>query len=259
MLKKHFSIVIYLLCTILILVLSIFIYRIITHISYVYVNDKVSISKYTGLRIFNPEPENSFKTATYINTSQNDLLLGLSSADIVLEFLSNSSGITYKAIYNRASAKKINGSVKLDDYSNSYLPKFIFSNNIAMDQNKASKATNIFVTFNEDSSSNFLYKDGEYFHYRGLQIDKDKDSPVTLSNIVIQFIHGNITNDETLTSSENNGNGLLFCGGIAKNIKWSRKINSPIKISDEKGDEVSLMPGSTWWIFINKDSSVAFD
>ncbi|MBU3146461.1 DUF3048 C-terminal domain-containing protein [Clostridium sp. CF012] len=259
MIKKHFSIVIYLLSTILILILSIFIYRIITHISYVYVHDQVNISKYTGERIYNPNLEKSSKIATYNNASKGAPLIGLSSADVVLEFLSNSSGITYKAIFNQEAAKNISGAVNLKEYSNSYLPKFNFSDNIAIGDIKGRNATNIFVTFNEGSSSNFLYQNGEYHHYRGLQIDKDTDSPVVLSNIVIQFIHGNITNEETLTSSENQGSGLLFCAGIAQDIKWSRKGNSPIKISDENGKEVSLMPGTTWWIFIDKDSSVAYD
>ena len=259
MIKKHFSIVIYLLSTILILVLSIFIYRIITHLSYVYVNDEISISKYTGERIYAAQTEKSAKIATYINPSKGSSLIGLSSADVVLEFLSNSNGITYKAIFNQAAAKNISGTVNLKKYSNSYLPKFNFSNNIAIADIKGRKAANIFITFNEGSSSNFLYQNGEYYHYRGLLIDKDIDSPVKLSNVVVQFIHGTVTNDETLTSSENYGNGLLFCGGIAQDIKWSRKKNSSIKIVDEKGGEVSLMPGPTWWIFIDEDCSVAYD
>lgn len=259
MLKNHFSIVIYILSTILVLILSIFIYRIITHITYASVHDEINISKYTGQRLYTPYLEKSSKIATYTNTSKGAPLIGLSSADVVLEFLSNSSGITYKAIFNKAAAKNINGAVNLKDYSNSCLPKFNFSDNITLADIKGRNATNIFITFNEGSSSNFLYQNGEYYHYRGLNIDKDNDSPVKLSNVVVQFINGTITNDETLTSSENQGSGLLLCGGMAQDIKWSRKENSPIKISDEKGREVSLMPGTTWWIFIDKDSSVAYD
>ena len=54
-------------------------------------------------------------------------------------------------------------------------------------------ATSIFITFNEDSSSNFLYENGEYYHYRDLCIDRDNDTPVKLSNVIVQFIDGNIT------------------------------------------------------------------
>jgi hypothetical protein len=259
MIKKHFSIVIYLLSTILVLILSIFIYRIIRHISYVYVPDEIAISTFTGERISSPSVDNSSKIATYTNTSNGGPLIGLSSADVVLEFLSRSSGITYKAIFNQAAAKNISSIVDLKDYSNSYLPKFIFSNNIEIDETHGKSATNIFVTFNEGSSSNFLYHDGEYVHYRGTEIDKDNASPVKLANVVVQFIHGNITNDDTLTSSENYGTGLLFCSGIAQNINWSKKLNSPIEINDENGRELSLMTGSTWWIFIDVDSSVAYD
>jgi len=259
MTKKHYSILIYLLTTILVLTLSIFIYRIITHISYVNVHDEVTVSKYTGQRIYNPGFDESLKIATYINTNKEGPLIGLSSADVVLEFLSNSNGITYKAIFNGATARNISSSVSLKDYTNSYIPKFNFSNNISLTGINARKATNIFVTFNEGSSSNFLYNNGEYYHYRGLNIDKDNDSPVKLSNVVVQFIHGNVTNDETLSCFQNQGTGLLFCDGMAQNIKWSKKVNSAVKIVGEKGGEVSLMPGPTWWIFIDVDSSVAYD
>lgn len=259
MIKKHFSIVIYLLSTILVLILSIFIYRIVKHISYVYAPDEIAISTFTGERISNPYIEKPLKVATYTNTSKGGPLLGLSSADVVLEFLNSSSGITYKAIFNKSSAENISRVVSLKDYSNSFLPKFNFSNNIEIADTHGKSATNIFVTFNEGSSSNFLYQDGEYSHYRGIEIDKDSDSPVKLSNVVVQFIHGNITNDDTLTSSGNSGGGLLFCGGIAQNIKWNKKLNSPININDENGRELSLMPGKTWWIFIDVDCSVAYD
>lgn len=259
MIKKHFSTVIYILSAILVLILSIFIYRIITHISYVYVQDEITLSKYTGERIHNRDSDKFSKIATYNNTNKMGSTVGLSSADVVLEFLSKSNGITYKAIFNQEAAKNISGSVILKEFSNSYLPKFNFSDNLSIADIKGMVARNIFVTFNDGSSSNFLYRNGEYLHYRGLLIDKDSDSPVMLSNIVVQFIHGDITNEDDLTSSDNRGTGLLFCSGVAQNIKWSRETNSPIKINDESGREVLLMPGPTWWIFIDKDCSVAYD
>ena len=75
----------------------------------------------------------------------------------------------------------------------------------------------------------------------------------------MHFIHGNIISDETLATSENYGTGLLFSGGKAQNIKWTRKKDSQIKITDSNGDPISLLSGPTWWIFINKDCSVAYD
>ncbi|MFT5875798.1 MAG: hypothetical protein ACI8WT_004795 [Clostridium sp.] len=51
MTKGKFSIVIYLLSSILVIILSIFVYRLITHISYLANPDEVTISKYTGDRI----------------------------------------------------------------------------------------------------------------------------------------------------------------------------------------------------------------
>ena len=259
MTKKHYSILIYLLTTILVLTLSIFIYRIITHISYVNVHDEVTVSKYTGQRIYNPGFDESLKIATYINTNKEGPLIGLSSADVVLEFLSNSNGITYKAIFNPEAAKNISGMVNLKKYSNSYLPKFNFSNNIETSAIKGKAATNIFVSFYEDLSSNFIYQDDEYYHYKGLLMDKDTTSPVKSTNVIVQYINGNVTNEDTLNSSENNGSGLLFCNGRVQDIMWNKNEGSPIKIVDVHRNRITLMPGHTWWIFIDENCSVSYD
>jgi len=259
MINKKFSFVIYLLDTVLVLIISIFVFRIITHISHVNVDDEITISQYTGERIFNSYSQKPAKIATYINTTDETYIKGLSSADVIIEFLSKSHGITYKAIFNYDASKLISGPFTLNDYSNSILPKFNFTNNIEPPEVKCRNANRIFVTFSEDSSSNFLYENGVYSHYRGLRLDKDDNTPVVLSNIIVQFVSGNLINEETLTSSEKYGTGLLFSSGVAKDITWSRKKNSPIKIIDSKGSKVSLISGHTWWILIDKSSSVAYD
>jgi hypothetical protein len=257
--KKHFSIVIYFLSAILVLILSLFVYRIITHISYLRQDDKITLSKYTGERINSNSSLIPSKIATYINPNYDSSIVGLSSADVVLEFLSSSYGITYKAIYSQEAAENVSPKINLKEYSSSWLPKFNFSNDTLTSDTKGENATSIFITFNEDSSSNFLYEYGEYYHFRGLNVDKDDDAYVKLSNVIVQFIHGSITHDETLTSSENQGTGLLFSNGKSQDIEWTRENNSAVKISDKVGDPVSLAPGPTWWIFIDKDCSVAYD
>jgi len=55
MINKHFSVLIYFLSTILVLILSIFLYRLVTHISYTNLNDKISISKYSDETISNSD------------------------------------------------------------------------------------------------------------------------------------------------------------------------------------------------------------
>lgn len=230
------------------------------HLSYVHANEEVLLSKYTGERIYSAQAEKPAKIATYTNTNNNkESISGLSTADVVLEFLTSSNGITYKAIYSSEAAKNISSNINLKEYDNSSIPKFKFSDNIVSSNNKGTSATTIFATFNEDSTSNFLYSDGQYYHYNGLHIDKDKNSPVRLSNIIIQFIHGTIIDEESLTASENSGTGLFFCGGIAQNISWNREKNSAIKINYQNGGEVLLKPGPTWWIFIDSDCSVSYD
>jgi hypothetical protein len=259
MANKKFSIIIYLLGAILVLTLSIFVYRVITHICYVHPSEQVTVSKYAGERINNAYLGKSAKIATYTNANNIPSIVGLSSADVILEFLSKSYGITYKAIFNQKAAKNISGVINLREYSNSHLPKFTFLDNDEITDINGRNATSVFITFNQDSSSNFLYENGEYYHYRGLCIDKDNNTRVKVSNVIVQFIHGSIISDETLTSSENYGTGLLFCDGKAQDIKWNRKKDSEIKITNQKGDNISLAPGPTWWIFIDKECSVAYD
>lgn len=64
MTKIKFSIVIYLLSSILVIILSIFVYRLITHIPYLAKPDEVTISKYMGERIQDATPS---KIATYLD------------------------------------------------------------------------------------------------------------------------------------------------------------------------------------------------
>jgi hypothetical protein len=259
MAKKNFSIIIYLLSAILVLTLSIFIYRVITHICYLNPDEQITMSKYTAERINKTNSDKLAKIATYINANNKPSIVGLSSADVVFEFLSSSHGITYKAIFNQEAAKNISASINLREYSNSRLPKFNFLDNNKITNISGKNATSIFITFNEDSSSNFLYQNGEYYHYRDLCIDTDNNTPVKFSNVIVQFIDGTIISDETLTSSKSYGTGLLFSGGKAQAIKWNQKKGSEIKFTTQKGGPISLVSGPTWWIFINKDCSVAYD
>ena len=53
MLNKNFSVLVYFLSTVLVLLLSIFVYRIITHISYDDFPEKITVSKFTVKRSLN--------------------------------------------------------------------------------------------------------------------------------------------------------------------------------------------------------------
>ena len=243
----------------MVLILSIFIYRVATYIGYSNTQQKITTSKYTGERIHNFYSDKSAKIATYTNVNNEPAIVGLSSADVVLEFLSSTHGITYKAIFNQDSAKSVSNSIDLDEYSNTCLPRFNFADDIEGASIMGKDTTSIFITFNEDSSSNFLYENGEYYHYKGLFIDKDNNMPIKFSNVIVQFISDKIISDESLISSKNYGTGLLFHSGKVQNIKWSRDKGSEMKVTDQEGDKISLVTGTTWWIIINKDCSVAYD
>ncbi|MCB2295090.1 DUF3048 C-terminal domain-containing protein [Clostridium algoriphilum] len=259
MVNQKFSVLIYFLSAILVLILSIFLYKIVTHIYYVYPYDKTGISKYTCEQTASINSSKIAKIATFSNTNNKTPIIGLNSADIVFEFLTKSNGITYKAVFSNEAAKNIESTINLKNYSNEHLPILNISANMKKAYIINKKATSIFVNFNEDITSNFLYEDGDYYHYRGLEVDKDNNTPVKLTNIIIQFMHGNIISDKTLASPVASGTGLLFSNGKAQDIKWNQAKNSQMKITDQKGAPISLVPGPIWWVFIDRDSSVAYD
>ena len=119
--------------------------------------------------------------------------------------------------------------------------------------------SSIFITLCYNISSNFIYENGLYYHYRDVvkDIDRVNLKPIAVSNVVVQFINPKDkieTYDITGT-----GKGYLFCGGKIIDIKWEKQRTNPIKIVDEHNNPVSLIKGSTWWIVLHQNSSVAYN
>ena len=101
-------------------------------------------------------------------------------------------------------------------------------------------------------STSYDFKDGLYYkNMDGQKIeDKNTGNQLTVTNIVIQ-----VTDIKTLDSygrldirQTGTGTGYVFSNGKYVKITWSKADDkSPIILKDEKGTEVSLLPGKTWW------------
>ena len=115
------------------------------------------------------------------------------------------------------------------------------------------KASYIFITLDYNIFSNFIYEKGNYTHYRNTKADLDAIDykPVLVSNIIIQYTDNQkgIVNLYEL----GHGKGILFCGGKAIDIEWESDGVSPIKITDTKGNDVTLLEGKVWWVILNKN------
>lgn len=240
------------LCCILIIFIS---YRLIIYNKI----PNIDISPYTG-EILRNKNNKEFKNAievVYKLNEMTDNTGGLSKADIILQYVDSQNKLIYKGIYLDEIPKKIQSSSgkKLMDIS--YLPKFNFLDSQDIKLKKSKKANNIFIDFNEFFSSNFLYKEGQYYHHNPSKehIDAYYNAPIHVSNIIIQIVNSKSNKEFPIGS----GNGLLFSGGKAIDIEWNKNLDSPIKIQDKNGKDISLIRGSTWWIILDENSSVVYN
>jgi hypothetical protein len=196
---------------------------------------------------------------TYSPNDSREFLSGINNADLVFEYLSKSGSLVYNAIFYDNTPFKTKPITNIQNISMYSLPKLTFSSSINKLYSNKKNATYIFVTLSYNIFSNFIYEDGYYVHYKDCvtDIDCSNQQPVSISNIVIQYVRN--YDDIDNISSKANGKGVVFCGGKVIDIEWSKDGSSPIKIEDEKGNPVTLMEGKTWWLIINDKCPVAFN
>ena len=107
MINKKFSIILYFLSAILVLVLSVFIYRIATHIYYVNSHVRLGVLQSAGKYTTNTNSSAQSKLATFSNTSNITPIVDLNSANMVFEFMTKSNRITYKSVFSNEATKNI--------------------------------------------------------------------------------------------------------------------------------------------------------
>lgn len=219
------------------------------------VNTSVCLSPLTGERIKKPH---KLKQATYINTNDSPDFNGLSDANIIFEYPNKNNGTLYKAIFHDTIPKNLQTTIDPNGDCIDYIPKFNFVESINLPSD-SKKASILFANLSNIMSS-FIYEEGLYYHFKNnvKQIDANNNNYVTVSNIIVQLVDKSCLDNLNLNTLAGSGKGYLFHGGKVLDIKWNKKKDNPIQITDDKGDEVSLVKGSTWWIITDKSASIIY-
>lgn len=219
------------------------------------INTSVCISPLTGERI---KKTHKLKQATYINTNDSPDFKGLSDANIIFEYPNKKHGTFYKAIFHDNVSQNLQSTIDLNENCIDYLPKFNFTEAINL-PSTSKKASILFANVGNIISS-FIYEDGVYYHFKNnvKQIDPNNNNYVTVSNIIVQLANISSLENINLSTLTGTGEGYLFHGGKVIDIKWNRQKDNPIEITDDNGNKVSLVKGSTWWIITDKYSSIIY-
>jgi hypothetical protein len=219
-----------------------------------------------NMEIYNNDQPTSIKNdfnvkeVIYSNEEVSPNLSGLSQADLIFEYINNIGKNSYKALFTKNIPSNIHPSVKIKDATIKYIPKFNY-----LDKNKPSEkyniaAKSIFINFNNLCSSNFIYNGEYYMHYKDTikDIDSSNNSPLQLSNIIVQFIDKEPW-EYNIETDIGNGNGYIFTGGKGIQIKWNKEYSNPIKFTDNSYNPIFFSSGLTWWIFLDKNSSIVIN
>jgi len=173
--------------------------------------------------------------------------------------------IYYQAIFQKEAPKNIASAEKHNSVF--LMPQFNYMQTGSKSLNSTKSATSVFITFNSLLSStsslvssNFIYNNNKYYHYKDKSEDIDElnNTPVSVANVIVQISNTSVT-ENNLNSIKGNGTGYLFTGGKGLEIKWYKEDTNPIKILDSNNNPVFLNKGSIWWIIIDKDSAVVFN
>lgn len=257
--SSRFNIIIYSLCIVLSCLVCYIAFKTLLIAKNYTPQNSILVSPLTGERIRPAFINNSPFEVTY-STAENTVSLdGISNAEIIYEFLDTNGIPYYKALFHKNPPVKANPIISIDSVPLKLLPKLNFMDSIDMPKDFTRSAGSIFVTLSYNLFSNFIYEDDSYHHYRDTykDIDQTTTKPITVSNVIVQFVNENDEIHSPHVSGK--GKGLLFRGGKVIDIQWDREKEKPVKVVDEEGKPISLIRGKTWWIIIHENSSVAYN
>ncbi|HJA92608.1 MAG TPA: DUF3048 domain-containing protein [Candidatus Eisenbergiella merdipullorum] len=103
-------------------------------------------------------------------------------------------------------------------------------------------------------------EDGKYYRYQygGPQIDESTGDQLAYDNVIFQYCHGEVRDDNDYLAFELHGdNGMkvqVFTGGKMTEGTWSRySDNDPAYYVDSEGNPIMLNQGKTWICLIWED------
>lgn len=103
---------------------------------------------------------------------------------------------------------------------------------------------NPYFEYNESDGLYYRYQDGEK------QIDEYNGEQLAVSNVVLQYCHGEVRDDHDYLAFGVHGEGeaIVFTGGKVIKGTWERYDGdaTPAKFLDEDGNEIIFNQGKTW-------------
>lgn len=216
--------------------------------------NSTNVSSISKLNIENSS--NLLYEVTYCDINPSSSLNGLSSANVIYEYLSPNSTPIYKGVFKTLPHNIDNNECNSSTILKTQLPITCTSSsdNVIIGTNE--NANFIFSTLFYNHSSNFIYKNGKYIHYLidNPQLDSLNNKELSVSNVIIQVV------DEPSPSnySLGNGSGYLCTQGTVQKIKWTKDSNTT-HLFYENGNEISNIAGTTWWIISNTDGEFLFN
>jgi len=134
-------------------------------------------------------------------------------------------------------------------------------NKIYWNNTKLSKATNVLLKVNKYYNTNYTFKNGFYLKSMDGKpsTNKDDNLPLAFKNIVVQITSiktqadGNHLDIELVGS----GNGYVISNGKFVKMHWNKEtVTSQTILTDDKGNDLPLNPGNTWWNIVDKSTVV---
>lgn len=150
------------------------------------------------------------------------------------------------------------------EYDDAYVPPYTFAADDMLAQDNyadAESATMIYpggqegnqggygaytpyFEYHEDDNLYYRYQDGK------AQVDEIDGSQIAVSNVVLQYCHGEVRDDHDYLAFGVHGEGeaIVFTGGKVIKGTWERYDGdaTPAKFFDENGEEIIFNQGKTW-------------
>jgi hypothetical protein len=129
------------------------------------------------------------------------------------------------------------------------------------ENDKLSKATNVFLKINKFYNTSYTYKDGLYYKSMDgtASTNKEDSLPLAFKNIVLQItsIKTQADGDHLDIALVGQGNGYVISNGKFTKMHWAKKdATSQTHLTNEQGNDLPLSPGNTWWNIVDNNTVI---
>ncbi|MBC8059489.1 MAG: DUF3048 domain-containing protein [Clostridiaceae bacterium] len=124
-----------------------------------------------------------------------------------------------------------------------------------------SPATDVLLKMNGSYNTSYAYKDGLYLKTMDGKPSANKEDqiPLAIKNVVVQITTMKLQPDKLHINIDliGQGDGYVISNGKFVKMHWNKKdANSQTLLTDEKGIDLPLNPGKTWWNIVDTDTTV---